>query len=258
MTATTPPIRAVIIDRHADSRHRLVQWLNRETGFGVSGEFAGLEDVVAFIRTSRPHVLFIRPDDQGPDAFESLASIPAAVRPLAVFVDGSPADAPRAFELDAVDFIVKPLTAERLALAVERVRRRLATPRVPAVLPVTGSRLPIRVRGRILLLPVDTIRSIHARNVQSEIHTTDGVHRVNQSLGDLAARLPADRFLRIHRSTVVQVTHVRQLRPKAHGDGMVVMDDGRELPFSRSHRRALREALFPDQRGSEARRANAA
>ncbi len=258
MTAATPPVRAVLLDPNDGSRRRIRDWIEREPGVELIGEVPRLDLAVGFFRRRRPQVVFVGPHAKGTRVFEVLFSLVSSVRPLAVFVDGDPSDAARAFELDAVDYIVGPVTNDRLSLALVKVRRRLSESHVPTPIPLAGNRLAIRVSGRILLLPIESIRSLHARNVQTEIHADEAIHLVHQPLRELESRLPADRFVRVHRSTLVNIARVRQLRPKAHGDGTAVMDDGREIEFSRSHRQSLRNALFVRQSPTELGRASAA
>lgn len=104
-------------------------------------------------------------------------------------------------------------------------------------------RLAVPVGRRILLLPVDSIGWIVARNRTCEVHTSDAVLAVSRPLNRLVASLPPDRFVQINRSVVINAARVAELRPKTHGDGIAVLTDGTELVVSRSRRRAVLAAL---------------
>ncbi len=243
MTPSNLPVRVAIIDSDALARRRVGDWLRAQPGVTLLGEVGEVVPGIELIRRRRPQVVFLNPDLAGVDGFEVLGSVPAAERPLTVLLSNNPDQALRAFEFDAVDFLLQPFNAIRLASALERVRRRLDP---AATAPRTGppDRLSVRLNGRILLLAHVDIRFLRARNLKTEIRGGGGVHLVNHPLRELAAKLPPDRFLRVHRSTVVNLDHVRQLRPKAHGDGALLLHDGTEIPYSRTRRRALLDGLL--------------
>ena len=243
MTPSKLPVRAVLIDPDAMARRPVAEWLRAQVGVTLIGEAADGRAAVDLIRIQRPQVAFLTPDLGGLDAFEVLGMFPATERPLAVLLATDADQAPRAFDFDAVDFLLPPYTPARLTSALGRVRRRLNHPTV-AVRNAPPDRLPVRLAGRILLLPHSDIRFLRARNLKTEIRGACGIHLVSQPLHELEVKLPADRFLRVHRSAVVNLDHVRQVRPKAHGDGAVVLDDGTEIAFSRTRRRALLHGLL--------------
>ncbi len=243
MTPSNLPLRAVIIDADAPSRRQVAEWLSAQDGVALVGEAATGRAAITLIRRHRPQVAFLNPDLEGGDGFEVLRSFPAAERPLTVLLSTTSDSALQAFEFEAVDFLLPPYVSSRLTGALERVRRRLNNPGAPIH---TGppDRLSVRISGRILLLPHRDIRFLRARNLKTEIRASSSLHLVNHPLHELAVKLPGGRFLRIHRSTVVNLDHVTQIRPKAHGDGAVVLDDGTEIAFSRTRRRALLEELM--------------
>jgi two-component system LytT family response regulator len=168
-----------------------------------------------------------------------------------VFVTAHDEHAIRAFEVDAVDYLLKPFERERLEQAIERARRELAhdpselVARIERLLEATGAgraplrRLAIKVDGRITPLPVDEIRWLEADDNYVRVHAARGVHRIRGPLAELERRLDPDEFVRVHRSAVVRIDGIVEVATLFHGDCEVVLRGGVRLAVGRIHRDGL-------------------
>lgn len=219
-------LRVLIADDEPLARARMRRLLLQEEGVEIVAECADGAEAARQIEQLHPDVAFLDVEMPELDGFEVLGATNAR-RPAIVFVTAYDSYAVRAFEEHALDYVLKPVDAERLHQSIARARRatvqRLA-------------RMVIRTRGRIVLLPVDEITHIEAAGNYARVHTAKDHHLIRQTFTDLEAKLDATRFVRIHRSLIVNATLVREVRPWFRGDALVVMTDGRELTLSRTYR----------------------
>lgn len=179
--------------------------------------------------------------------------------PRIVFVTAHDAHAVRAFQVHALDYLLKPVDRRRFREAMERARQAVR-PHEEVVSPpvrrpheevaeeVASSRGPlgrflVRTRGRMQLVAVSAVDWIGAAGNYVELHVSDETHLVRGTMAGLEGRLPAERFVRIHRSTIVNLDRIESLHPWSHGDWEVVLQDGARLRLSRRYRPAL-EAMF--------------
>jgi two-component system, LytTR family, response regulator len=264
-------IRALIADDERPARRKLRQLLSREPDFEVVGEAADGVEAVAAIRASAPDVVFL--DIQMPrlDGFGVIAEVGIQAMPLVVFVTAFDEHALRAFEVHALDYLLKPFAPSRLRRLLDRLRRQLAppAPSPPAVPggageasggPAGGSggdlaqrieRLLAAVRpapeyprqllvdrgeGRQALLAVDQIDLIRAEGNYLRFFAPGVDYRRRGTLRDLEGRLDPARFLRLNRSEIVRLEAIRELQPWFHGDARVVLRDGAVLTWSRRYR----------------------
>jgi two-component system LytT family response regulator len=258
-------IRALIADDEAPARRKLRALLEREPGFEVVAEAADGAEAVAAIRRTAPDVVFL--DIQMPqlDGFGVIAEVGAAAMPLVVFVTAFDEHALRAFEVQALDYLLKPFAAPRLHRVVERLRRQLAPPSTAAdaqaadlpAIPAVGD-LALRLEGlltalrpaptyprqvlveseagRQALLAVDEIDLVRAEGNYLTFLGARGRFRRRGTLSEIAERLDPARFLRINRSEIVRLEAVREVQPWFHGDARVVLRDGSVLSWSRRYR----------------------
>jgi two-component system LytT family response regulator len=255
-------IRVLIADDEPPARRKLRQLLAREPGFAVVAEAADGIEAVTALRGLRPDVVFL--DIQMPrlDGFGVIAEVGVDAMPLVVFVTAFDEHALRAFEVNALDYLLKPFAPSRFARLVARLRRQLASAAPPAAgeedLAVRIERLLAAVRpapgylrqllvergeGRQALLAVDEIDLIRAAGDHLEIVAAGAGGRRRGTLRDLEGRLDPARFLRLNRSEIVRLDAIRELQPWFHGDARVVLRDGSVLTWSRRYR-ARTEGLF--------------
>jgi two-component system LytT family response regulator len=241
-------LRAVIVDDEPLARRRLRSLLEDEPSITVAGEADDGTAAVEIIRTLRPDLVFLDVQMPGADGFDVVEAVSRMLgrdAPAVVFVTAYDAYALAAFEAHAVDYLLKPFDRRRLAKAIERAHALVGGSRA-----VTGllkeladrprQRLIVRDAGRIYFVPVADIDWLSAAGHYVTLHTGREEHLVRDTLGRLATRLPAGRFARIHRATIVNLDRIRELRPLSHGDVEVVLRDGTRLEASRTYARSLK------------------
>jgi two-component system LytT family response regulator len=252
-------IRALIADDEAPARRKLRELLAREADFEIVGEAADGVEAVEKIRAAAPDVVFL--DIQMPrlDGFGVIAEVGVEAMPLVVFVTAFDEHALRAFEVHALDYLLKPFAPSRFERLLERVRRQLgpAAPeegdlarRIESLLaavrptpPTLRQILVERDEDRQVLLAVDEIVRIQADGNYLRFFTAEAEYRRRGTLRDLEDRLDPARFLRLNRSEIVRLDAIRELQPWFHGDAKVVLHDGTVLTWSRRYR-AKAEGLF--------------
>ncbi|HEY6322066.1 MAG TPA: response regulator [Thermoanaerobaculia bacterium] len=265
-------IRALIADDERPARRKLRQLLSREADFEVVGEAADGVEAVAAIRAAAPDVVFL--DVQMPrlDGFGVIAEVGVEAMPLVVFVTAFDEHALRAFEVHALDYLLKPFAPSRLRRLLDRLRRQLAS-HAHAAAPAGGEvqaagdagdlarrieqllaamrpapeyprqLLVERGEGRQALLAVDQIDLVRAEANYLRIFANGAEYRRRGTLRDLAGRLDPARFLRLNRSEIVRLETVREVQPWFHGDAKVVLRDGSVLTWSRRFRARV-EGIF--------------
>lgn len=245
-------IRAVIVDDEAPARRRLRGLLQEEPDVTVVAECANGEEAVDAIGETRPDLLFLdvrMPEMTGLEVLEAVG--PDRV-PAVVLVTALSDYALEAFELRAIDYLVKPFTRARFAEALTRVRRLVggggsredpARGRVTAHLDDEAARLPVRLEGRLILLRQQDIVRIEGAGRSVRVHTVDDAHEQRSSLAETMERLDPERFIRVHNSHIVNIERIQELRSRGHGDYRLVLDDGSVVPVSRSYGASLRTRL---------------
>ena len=245
-------IRTVLADDEVLARQKVRQLLRDISDVDIVGECATAGETIDLVRLTYPDLLFLdicMPDMDGFDAVNALSSYPEVKLPHIVFVTANDKWAVRAFEFHALDYLLKPFTAERLQSAVQRVRDRLAINGgmgTNVLNPGTGaytSRMVFKSRGRIVFLPVDDIRWIQAEENYVRLHTSDQSHLLRESIGKLEGRLDPRSFLRIHRSSIVNLHYVKEVKNEADGDASVLLSSGEKIPMSRSYRARLQKLM---------------
>jgi two-component system, LytTR family, response regulator len=227
--------RALIVDDEPPARRTLRLLLDAEPGVEVVGECDHGGAAVDAVRSLRPHVLFLDVQMPGLTGLDVLEDVGLDAVPVLVFVTAYDQYALRAFEAQALDYLLKPFSDERFGAVMRRVRRTLAE----RARGFENRRLIVRDGARTLVLPWDDIDWIEAEDYCIRIHAGAAHPLVRQSLRATLARLDASRFVRIHRSAVVNLDRVRRVHALPSGDAEVVLADGRILRASRSYRAAL-------------------
>lgn len=239
--------RVVLVDDEPPARAKLRRFLEDDGRTVIAGEAGSGLEAVAVIETTSPDIVFV--DIQMPelDGFGVIEALDMDPMPYIVFVTAHDQHALRAFEVRALDYLLKPVDRERFAEALDRVLERFAEARIDArevldALPADRRRLDrflVRSRGRMLLVPVERVDWIGAAGNYVELHVGDERHLVRGTLAEIEGRLPEGRFARIHRSAIVNLDRVRELHGWSHGDLMVELRDGTRLRLSRRYRDRL-------------------
>ncbi|MBD3297535.1 MAG: response regulator [candidate division Zixibacteria bacterium] len=261
-SAARQTIRTVIVDDEPLAREGIRQLLEPETQFTVIAECVDGDDAIDTIVREHPDVVFLDVQMPQRDGFDVLAALSEQPLPLVVFVTAYDEYAVKAFETHALDYLVKPVNRDRFRHTIERVRQRLteqdlgaATSRLLRLLEEhpsrlegrTGAaplrRLPIKTGDRIYFVNVDDIDWIEAADYYASLHTKKQTHLIRMSLNALEEQLDPDEFLRIHRSTIIRISRIAELRRHFRGDYTVILDDGTRLKLSRSYRRKALDIL---------------
>ena len=252
-------IRAIIVDDEKPARRRLRELLEKRTDIGIVAECSNGADAVRQIRALQPELLLLDIQMPGLDGFDVVEEIGAAQLPATIFVTAYDQYALKAFEFSAIDYLLKPYSDERFERSLSRVlsfvrarRGEELSDRILSLLDQIQAKqnsgatldcLMIKNAGRVHFLRVEEIDWIEAAGVYVQIHTAGKtwLHRI--SLNELEAKLDASQFLRIHRSTIVNLQRIIELRPHSHGDFLVALRDGTELKLSRSYRQKVEASL---------------
>jgi two-component system LytT family response regulator len=224
--------RALLVDDEPLARRRLRQLLAAAPDFDVVGECEDAREVVDRVRTLRPDVVFLDIRMPHVDGFAVQGALREQVRHV-VFVTAYPEHGARAFDVDATDYLVKPLTRQRFGESLDRIRRFGGDPATERIL--LGGRLGVAVA-------IADVVWLEAEGAYVTVHLADRTHVVRESLAQLLDRLGPKRFLRIHRSTGLHVAHVRALRRQPPGLA-VELSNGTRLAISRRKAREVVELL---------------
>ena len=231
-------LRVFLADDEPPARRRMRRMLAGEPDVEIVGECGTGADAVEQVRTLQPDLVLLDVQMPGGDGFEVVDQLGASVLPLVVFVTAFDEYALRAFDAAAVDYLVKPVRRPRLRTAIARARERLG--RAPAS--PRSDRLLID-RGRHMdVLAVDNIDWIEAADNHVIVHVGKEAHRFRRTMEQTLERLPADRFMRAHRSSIVNLSRVRQVHDW-FGGYLLVLADGTKLPTGRQYREAVIQRL---------------
>ncbi len=255
-------LRALIADDEAVARRRVRRLLQGEPDVEIVAECADGQAAIGEIAARRPDLVLL--DVQMPelDGFAVVERCPPSALPDVIFVTAFDHYALRAFDVHAIDYLLKPFTSERFRIALdrarERIRRRAHDPGLASFVadlrarPRYLPRVAVRSRGRVVLLPVEAIDWIEAADNYVTLHAGGREHLLRETLASLERQLDPQRFVRIHRSTIVQIDRIAELNPATHGDAEVCLGDGTRLALSRTWRERVEQALVAD--GEDVRR----
>jgi|SRR5687768_2642123 len=247
-------IRTLIVDDEELARDRLRSLLSREERIEIIGEASDGKAAVNEIEKLKPDLVFL--DVQMPEmnGFEVLEALDEETRPNVVFCTAHDKFALKAFDVHAVDYLLKPFDRERFQTALQRAvakvdlqqsgKKGAQKDAVGAVLkdvkPAGAvERLLVKGDGRVLLIKVEDIDFVEAADNYVNLKVGKESHMMRETMSSLEGRLPADRFMRISRSAIVNVERIQELQPMFHGEYVVVLKNGAKLTLSRSYRDKL-------------------
>lgn len=242
-------IRALVVDDEALARKCVRRFLQDSTEVVIIAECGDGESAVAAILAKKPDLVFL--DVQMPEmnGFEVVRTVGVDRMPATIFVTAYDRYALRAFDANALDYLLKPFGRERFDRALVRAKKRIAensnqdeARRILAALEQGqisqgyGDRLPIAENGRILFVNTKDIDWIEAEGNYARLHVGSGGHELRETLTNLERKLNSRDFLRIHRSAIVNVHRIKEIRPWFRGYHVVVLENGKELRMSRYQR----------------------
>lgn len=246
----------LIVDDEPLARERIRTLLRREDGVTVVGEAGNGADAVLLVEEQRPDLVFLDVQMPEVDGFAFLELLGPARVPAVVFVTAFDQYALRAFEVHALDYLLKPFDRERFQQALGRARDAIAgrqtrevNRRIGAMLSDLvperrwAGRLLVKTNGKTLLLRTEEVDWIEAAANYLRLHRGREVHLLRETMNSIEGRLDPSQFVRIHRSTIVNLDRVAQLEPWFHGDYVVKLGDGTSLTLSRTYREQFEERL---------------
>jgi two-component system, LytTR family, response regulator len=254
------PLRVLIVDDEPLGRQRLRALLEAEPDLEVIGECADGGSAVTALRQQRPDLIFLDVCMPELDGFGVIEALGADRPPGIIFVTAHDKFALRAFYVHALDYLLKPFDRERFHKALERARAQLAqepaarwalaagvSAQLRALIEDARSgkkyldRVVIKSTCRVIFLRVEEIDWIEAAANYLKLHASQEAHLLRETMNNLETRLDPEKFLRIHRSTIVNIERIQELQPWFHGDYIVLLRDGTKLTLSRSYRQKLQE-----------------
>jgi two-component system LytT family response regulator len=251
----SPEIRVVLVDDEPLGRERLRNFLAREPGVTVVAEATHGEEAVGILRQHRPDLVFLDVQMPGLTGFGVLQELGAETPPAVIFVTAHDQFALKAFEVHAVDYLLKPFDRERFQTALQRAVTRLQTSRpdelsarlatmLAQMQPVApAAKLPERIAvksgGKVTFVNVTDIDWVGSADNYVELHVGEHAHLLRETMTTMEQRLPVDKFVRISRTAIVNTERVKELQPLFHGEYAITLKNGTKLTLSRSHRDQL-------------------
>ncbi len=247
-------IKAVIVDDEPLARERIAQLLDKESDVEIVAECADGLAAISAINERHPDLIFL--DVQMPEVsgFDVLRELEEKTMPAVIFVTAFDQYTIQAFDAHAVDYLLKPFAEERFRQAVSRARQRLRPgsenhygERLLRLLDHFNlnkgflERLIVSYNNRMILVPVNDVDWVETYGNYLKIHTGERIYLLRETMENLASRIDRKKFLRIHRSTLVNLESIKELQPMFGGQYTIVLHDGTELTLSRNYRKSVLE-----------------
>ena len=251
------PIRTLIVDDEPLAREKLRGFLEREDDVEIIGECRDGREAVETIDRERPDLLFL--DIQMPelDGFDVLEQVDEVALPTVIFTTAFDQYAIKAFDVHAVDYLLKPFDRERFRKAMDRARGEWQQQQLGEMKDQLQTlladvsrrktrhpdRLVVKTSGRVIFIKVSDLDWIDAAGNYVRLHANGESHMMRETMSRLEERLDDTQFIRIHRSTIVNIERIRELQQQFHGDYLVVLKSGQRLTLSRSYREKIQHLL---------------
>src|SRR5712692_744928 len=251
----TAKIKTLIVDDETLARRRIRRLLATESDVEVVGECGDPQKAVSFIQERNPDLVFLDIQMPGIDGFGVLESLAPQQVPAVIFITAFDQYALRAFEVHALDYLLKPFDRERFERAVARAKKQIRRPddelheRLLALLEDLKpgqkylERLVIKSGGRIFFMRAEEIDWIEASGNYVRLHAGKESHLLRDTMNGIEGRLDPARFVRVHRSTIVNLDRIKELHPWFRGDHVIILRDGTRLTLSRGCREKLEGRL---------------
>jgi two-component system, LytTR family, response regulator len=239
-------MRIIVVDDEPIAREGLRALLAGDPEMQVVAECGDGAAAIEAIRHHRPDLVFLDVQMPDVDGFDVLRALAGEPMPAIVFVTAYDKYAVRAFDVHAVDYLLKPFDDARFAEALARAKARRGeamTERIAKLLDERPKRVLVKDGGRVLFLKADEIDWIEAADYYVKLHVAGKVHMLRESMAALEARLDSATFFRVHRSAIVNLERVRELQPYSKRENVLVLRDGTKLRLTRSRRERLAALL---------------
>jgi two-component system LytT family response regulator len=251
-------LRVMIVDDEPLGRQKIRILLKDDPTVDIVAESAGADDAIHQIRTLHPDLLFLDVQMPGKDGFAILRELDQEELPLVVFVTAYDQHAVEAFRVHALDYLLKPFDRERFVEALERAREQVLQQRdgdagrrlmnmlgSPPAKDAPAERLMLKTGGKIVFLRAEEIDWVEAQGDYVCLHAGQKKHLLRQKISELEHQLPYHSFMRIHRSTIVNIDRIKEMQPLFYGEYSVMLLDGTRLTLSRSFREKVFQRLGP-------------
>ena len=251
-------MRAIIVDDEELARRGIRALLKRAGDVEIVSECGSCEEAIKAISAAEPELVYLDIQMQGKTGFDVIAALPKTKCPHVIFVTAFDRFAVRAFEIHALDYLLKPVNEERFNASLERARAAVAGARDDSMVrrfrqvaaelrassgqdsaPPMTDRIPVKTHGRVMIVNVPEIDWVEADGDYVSVHVGAKCWLLRETIAAAEARLALSGFVRIHRSTLVNICRVRELLPLSKGEFTVVLRNGTELKLSRNYRFAL-------------------
>lgn len=251
-------IRTLIVDDEPLARSKIRHFLDSQRDFEVVGECGNGSDAISVIKDVSPDLVFLDIQMPGLDGFSVIESVGASRMPTTVFVTAYDQYAVRAFDFHAIDYLLKPFDRNRFLEALHQIRQQLQladTSRLNHQLMTLledlqhssgyDERLAVKTSSGVTFVRTDEIDWIDAAGNYVRLNTRDGdSHLLRETMRALEDRLDPKRFVRVHRSTIVNVERIREIRAQTHGEHLILMTNGQRLTLSRSYRDRVHDLIL--------------
>jgi two-component system LytT family response regulator len=249
-------IRTMVVDDEPVARERIVGLLQQEKDIELVGECADGQQAINAIQAQHPDLVFLDVQMPACDGFGVIETVGADRMPAVVFVTAYDEYALKAFEVHAIDYLLKPFGRDRFQQTLQHAREHLERRRAGDLgrrllalvqdlkpEPQKLDRLVVKSGGRVFFLRTDEIDWIEAAGNYVRLHLTEDSHLFRETMNNMEARLDGRRFVRIHRSRIVNTDRIKELQPWFNGEYVVVLQNGTRLTLSRGYREKLQERL---------------
>ncbi len=255
-------MRAIVVDDEELARRGIRALLKRAGDVEIVSECGSGDEAIKAISATEPELVYLDVQMQGKTGFDVIAALPESKCPHVIFVTAFDRFAVRAFEIHALDYLLKPVNEARFNASLARARAAIAGARDDSMirrfwqmaaelrassgkdlLPAMMDRIPVKAHGRVMIVNVAEIDWVEADGDYVSVHVGAKSWLLRETIAAAEARLALSGFVRIHRSTLVNIYRVRELLPLSKGEFTVVLLDGTELKLSRNYRFALERLL---------------
>jgi two-component system LytT family response regulator len=250
-------IQALIVDDEPLARQRVRLLLAEEADVEVIGESQDGFEALDQIQATRPDLVFLDVQMPEMDGFEVLRRVPQALLPVVIFTTAYDQHALRAFEVNALDYLLKPFKPTRFKAAIQRARDLIADKHAGVaargLLALLGqtpapagqlTRLAVKTPGKVTFVELDHIQAIEAAGKYAVVHVGKENHILRETMSSLESHLPPQRFLRISRSVIVNMDQIQELQPTFKGENLVVLKNGKSYPTTRPIREIQQKLEF--------------
>ena len=254
MKTAAPMVRTLIVDDEPLARRRLRSVLSSDPEIEIIGEAASGTSAVAAIIEKKPDLLLLDIQMPGKNGFDVLREVASLHQPVVVFITAHDEHAIRAFDVQALDYVLKPVIEDRLRAAVRRAIARVRDQQRDHLADVMArllddvrqpadARIAVKGERGMALLPVTDIHWVEADGDLVKLHTARATHVLRVTMAEIASRLATRQFARVHRSVIVNIDCIQEIQPMFKGDYTLVLKNGTRLRSGRAHRAAVQALL---------------